>query len=67
MEVRIVVLPRGDREAGWERFPYAALVLHITREVVHHGAEVLLLRDLHRQKVPGAGLEPARGVSPRGV
>lgn len=42
--------PIGDREAGWEVFPYAALVLHITREVVHHGAEVLLLRDLHRRR-----------------
>jgi hypothetical protein len=25
-----------------------ALILHMTREVIHHGAEVLLLRDLHR-------------------
>jgi hypothetical protein len=26
----------------------AALVLHINREVIHHGAEVALLRDLYR-------------------
>jgi hypothetical protein len=26
------------------------LVLHIHREVIHHGAEVALLRDLYRQR-----------------
>ena len=26
----------------------AALVLHINREVIHHGAEVALLRDLYQ-------------------
>ena len=25
----------------------AALILHIHREVIHHGAEIALLRDLH--------------------
>ena len=28
----------------------AALVLHINREVIHHGAEVALLRDLYRSR-----------------
>ncbi|MGH3319367.1 MAG: DinB family protein [Streptosporangiaceae bacterium] len=28
--------------------PMAALVLHINREVIHHGAEIALLRDLYR-------------------
>ena len=27
--------------------PLAAVVLHINREVIHHGAEIALLRDLH--------------------
>jgi len=40
----------GDHEEGWEEFPYAALVLHITREVIHHGAEILLLRDLYQRR-----------------
>jgi DinB superfamily len=34
-----------------EPFPeasMAALVLHINREIIHHGAEICLLRDLHR-------------------
>jgi hypothetical protein len=26
----------------------ATLVLHINREVIHHGAEIALLRDLYR-------------------
>jgi hypothetical protein len=26
----------------------AMLVLHINREVIHHGAEIALLRDLYR-------------------
>ena len=30
------------------RVPEAALVLHINREVIHHGAEIALLRDLYR-------------------
>jgi hypothetical protein len=28
--------------------PMSALVLHINREIIHHGAEVALLRDLYR-------------------
>jgi len=28
----------------------AALVLHINRETIHHGAEILLLRDLYRNQ-----------------
>lgn len=27
--------------------PLASLILHINREVIHHGAEISLLRDLH--------------------
>jgi hypothetical protein len=28
----------------------AALVMHINRECLHHGAEITLLRDLYRWK-----------------
>jgi len=38
------------REAGWDDYPMAALVLHINREVIHHGAEIALLRDLYAQQ-----------------
>ncbi|NKZ07886.1 DinB family protein [Actinomadura latina] len=39
--------PSGPAEAPYEDLPLAALVLHINREVVHHGAEIALLRDLY--------------------
>lgn len=43
--------PVGETEGPWAELPMAALVLHIHREVIHHGAEISLLRDLwaHRQ------------------
>lgn len=42
--------PVGPAEGQWAEYPMAALVLHINREVIHHGAEILLLRDLHRAR-----------------
>jgi hypothetical protein len=32
----------------------ATLVLHIHREVIHHGAEIALLRDLFRRRSASA-------------
>jgi hypothetical protein len=40
--------PVGPAEGPFADHPYAELVLHINREAIHHGAEVLLLRDLYR-------------------
>lgn len=40
--------PCGAAEGPFAAEPYAALVLHINREVIHHGAEIALLRDLYR-------------------
>ena len=37
----------GPTEGPFAEHPMAALVLHISREVIHHGAEIALLRDLH--------------------
>lgn len=42
--------PVGPGEGEWAAFPYADLVLHISREAIHHGAEILLLRDLYRHR-----------------
>ncbi len=42
--------PCGPAEGPFATAPMAELVLHINREVVHHGAEVLLLRDLYRSR-----------------
>ncbi|MCC3280903.1 DinB family protein [Arthrobacter caoxuetaonis] len=49
--------PVGPAEGGWAEAPMATLVLHIHRELIHHLAEVALLRDLyaHRDRAPAAG------------
>ena len=36
------------------KFPFADVILHINREIIHHGAEVALLRDLYRAAQGGA-------------
>ncbi|MGC4892651.1 DinB family protein [Micromonospora sp. DT31] len=38
----------GPAEGAFADVPMATLVLHINREVIHHLAEVCLLRDLYR-------------------
>ncbi|HSR87080.1 MAG TPA: DinB family protein [Streptosporangiaceae bacterium] len=39
--------PCGPAEGPYAGYSMAALVLHIHREVIHHGAEIALLRDLY--------------------
>ena len=39
--------PCGPAEGPFAEHPMAALVLHINREAIHHGAEIALLRDLY--------------------
>lgn len=51
--------PCGPAEGPWAESPFAALVLHINREALHHGAEVLLLRDLYRTSAAGRNWVPA--------
>ena len=45
--------PCGPAEGPYADAPLATLVLHIHREVLHHGAEIALLRDLYRAAPPG--------------
>jgi hypothetical protein len=40
--------PCGPAEGPFADHPLSALVLHINREALHHGAEIALLRDLYR-------------------
>jgi hypothetical protein len=42
--------PCGPAEGPFSEHPLAALVLHISREVIHHGAEMALLRDLYLRR-----------------
>ncbi|RAY14094.1 DinB family protein [Actinomadura craniellae] len=39
--------PCGEAEGPYAEHPLATLVLHINREMIHHLAEVCLLRDLY--------------------
>jgi len=40
----------GHRLGGPADHPLAGLILHINREVIHHGAEISLLRDLYLRR-----------------
>ncbi|WP_414635858.1 DinB family protein [Amycolatopsis sp.] len=42
--------PCGPAEGPYAKFPLSALILHINRETIHHGGEILLLRDLYRRR-----------------
>jgi len=42
--------PCGPTEGEWADHPMSVLVLHINREVIHHGAEIALLRDLYAHR-----------------
>jgi hypothetical protein len=46
--------PCGPAEGPFAEYPMAALVLHISREAIHHGAEIALLRDLYRARAGNA-------------
>jgi hypothetical protein len=39
--------PCGPAEGPYAEYPFIALVLHINREVIHHGAEIACIRDLY--------------------
>jgi hypothetical protein len=40
----------GEHEGYYSDYPLADLVLHINRELIHHGAEICLLRDLYLRR-----------------
>jgi len=52
---RELAAPSGPAEGQFSDHPFASLVLHINREVIHHGAEVALLRDLYRARMRSPG------------
>lgn len=48
LDDRALTRPAGPAEGPYAEYPMSTLVLHIHREAIHHGAEIALLRDLHR-------------------
>jgi hypothetical protein len=47
--------PLGPKGAFFAEDPMAALVLHVNRELMHHGGEIGLLRDLYRDRQQPSG------------
>ncbi|MBA0049147.1 DinB family protein [Mycobacteroides sp. LB1] len=45
-----LLTPCGPAEGPWGHRSFATLVLHINRELIHHGAEIALLRDLYARQ-----------------
>ena len=43
-------LPAGSTEGSWAEQRVGPLIAHINREVIHHGAEIALLRDLYAHR-----------------
>lgn len=50
--------PVGPRGGPFRDDPMGALVLHVSRETMHHGGEIGVLRDLYREQLVTG---PARG------
>ena len=42
--------PVGAAEGGWAAEPMITLILHINREMIHHGAEIACIRDFYAHK-----------------
>lgn len=42
--------PTGPAEGPYARHPFATLVLHLNRELMHHGGEIGTLRDLYLRR-----------------
>lgn len=47
LDAAALARPIGPQEAPWADHQMSELVLHINREVIHHGAEIACLRDLY--------------------
>jgi hypothetical protein len=50
-----LLTPLGPRGGYFADDPMAALILHVSRETIHHGAEIGVLRDLYRARYRSAG------------
>jgi hypothetical protein len=47
LDAAAVARPVGEKEGPWADYAMSELILHINREVIHHGAEIACLRDLY--------------------
>ena len=47
LDAEALARPVGPKEGPWADYAMSELVLHINREVIHHGAEIACIRDLY--------------------
>ena len=64
LDAAALTKPCGPAEGPYADYPMAALVLHINREVIHHGAEIALLRDLYRARPGGQDAKWSQPAGP---
>ena len=50
LDTEALQAPLGPRGAYFADDPMIALVVHVNREVMHHGGEIGVLRDLYRRR-----------------
>jgi len=50
LDASSLATPVGPAEGDFTAHPWAGLILHINRELIHHGAEIALLRDLYAHR-----------------
>jgi hypothetical protein len=47
LDAEALARPVGPKEGPYAELPMSELILHINREMIHHGAEIACLRDLY--------------------
>jgi hypothetical protein len=47
LDAEALARPIGPNEGPWADYAMSELILHINREVIHHGAEIACIRDLY--------------------
>ena len=50
LDAEALARPIGPNEGPWADYAMSELILHINREVIHHGAEIACIRDLYAHR-----------------
>ena len=51
LDAQQLLTPLGPKGSWFADDPMAELILHINREVMHHGGEIGVLRDLYAHRI----------------
>lgn len=66
LDAAALAAPLGPKGGPYADDPMAGLIFHLNREVMHHGAEICLLRDLYRSGL-SMPADPDRRLSEKGT